>query len=91
MTEVGVDTLREYLANYLQRASEGERIVITDHGRSIALLIPMVGSESETARRAWELVERGAARWRGSKPRGSHPRPRNRGKSASDMVLEDRR
>ncbi|HKH43211.1 MAG TPA: type II toxin-antitoxin system prevent-host-death family antitoxin [Thermoanaerobaculia bacterium] len=41
MTEVGDETLRKYLADYLKRAREGERIVITDHGRSIALLIPM--------------------------------------------------
>lgn len=68
MTEVGVETLKEHLADYLKRAREGERIVITENGRSVALLIPLEGNE--TVRRQ---------------------RPRNRGKLASDMVLEDRR
>lgn len=89
MTEVGIETLQENLADYLKRAREGERIVITENGRSIAVLVPM--EENESVRRAWKLVESGAARWSGGKPKGAHPRPRNRGKSASDMVLEDRR
>lgn len=46
---------------------------------------------SRTAKRAWRLVESGIASWKGGKPRGSHPRPRIKGKSLSDMVLEDRR
>jgi prevent-host-death family protein len=89
MTEVDIKTLREHLADYLKRVREGERIVIIEDGRSIALLTST--EENGTVRRAWELVESGAAHWRGGKPKGSHPRPRNRGKSASDMVLEDRR
>jgi prevent-host-death family protein len=89
MTEVGIESLQEHLADYLKRAREGERIVINENGRSIALLIPM--EESETTRRAWELVESGAAYWNGGKPKGAHPRPRTRGKSASDIVLEERR
>jgi len=89
MTEVGIETLKDHLADYLKRVQGGERIVITEHGHSIALLISLEGNE--TARRAWKLVESGAASWRGGKPSGSHQRPRNRGKSASDIVLEDRR
>jgi len=89
MTEVGVETLKDHLADYLKRVQDGERILITEHGHSIALLISTEGNA--TARRAWKLVESGAASWRGGKPSGSHQRPRNRGKSASDIVLEDRR
>jgi prevent-host-death family protein len=89
MTEVGIETLREHLTDYLKLAQEGERIVVTENGRSVALLIPLEGNE--TVRRAWKLVESGAASWRGGKPSGSRQRPRNRGKLASDMVLEDRR
>jgi prevent-host-death family protein len=89
MTEVGVETLKDRLGDYLNRAREGERILITERGCSIALLIPIEGNEP--ARRAWELVETGAASWSGGKPAGSRERPRNRGKSASAIVLEDRR
>lgn len=89
MTKVGVDTLKDHLGDYLRRAQGGERIVITEQGRSVALLIPL--DENSSAKRAWELVEAGAAEWGGGKPVGSRRRPRTRGKSASDIVLEDRR
>ena len=89
MTEVGVETLKDQLGDYLRRARGGERIVITEQGRSVALLIPL--DENASAKRAWELVEAGAAEWSGGKPAGSRRRPRTRGKSASAVVLEDRR
>lgn len=90
MTEVGIETLREHLAEYLARVEQGERIVITEDGRSVALLSPP--EESEVAKRAWKLVESGVASWSGGKPVGAHPRPRPRGgKTASAIVLEDRR
>jgi len=89
MTKVGVDTLRVQLDDYLKRAGEGERILITERGHSIALLIPI--DSSEPVRRAWDLVESGVATWSGGKPAGSRQRPRIRGRSASDIVLEDRR
>ena len=88
MTEVGVETLKDRLGEYLKRAREGERILITERGQSIALLIPTEASESE--KRAWDLVESGAASWKGGKPEGSRPRPRAKGKNASAIVLEDR-
>lgn len=89
MTEVGVETLKDHLGDYLQRARGGERIVITEHGRSVALLIPL--EENASAKQAWKLVEAGAAEWSGGKPAGSRRRPRTRGTSASAIVLEDRR
>lgn len=90
MLEVGVETLKDHLGDYLRRARGGERIVITEHGHSVALLIAL--EESASAKRAWELVEAGAAAWSGGKPAGASRRPRARGdKSASAIVLEDRR
>ena len=90
MTEVGIEALREQLADYLARAEQGERIAVTEGGRPIALLSPV--AESEAVKRAWRLVEAGTASWGGGKPKGSHPRPRvEGGMSASDIVLEDRR
>jgi prevent-host-death family protein len=88
-TEVGVEALKDHLGDYLTRARKGERIVITEHGRSVALLISLEGNDA--ARRVLDLVENGAASWRGGKPAGSSRRPRARGKSASAIVLEDRR
>jgi prevent-host-death family protein len=89
MEEVGIETLKARLSEYLERARRGERIVITEGGRSIALLSP--GEESTVERRAWELVRTGAASWSGGKPQGSRQRPKLPGNSASDIVLENRR
>jgi prevent-host-death family protein len=87
MTKVGVDTLKDHLGDYLKLAKAGERIVVTEEGRSVAMLVSL----SRSAQRAWELVEAGAADWSGGKPVGASQKPRSRGKSASDIVLEDRR
>lgn len=89
MKEVAVATLRAQLSDYLQRAAQGEQILITEDGRDVALLAPMEPSAPE--RRAWGLVQAGAASWSGGKPRGSRRRPKLSGTSASDAVLEDRR
>jgi len=45
MTEIGVEILRARLSEYLERAREGERILITERGRSIALLSPIEAGE----------------------------------------------
>jgi prevent-host-death family protein len=89
MMEVGLEALKDRLGDYVKRARKGERILITEGGRSVALLIPIEASEA--ARRAWDLVATGAANWSGGKPAGSHPWPRARVGSASAFVLEDRR
>jgi prevent-host-death family protein len=89
MTEAPIETLKERLDEYLERARQGERIFITEQGRPVAQLIP--GEESRVIQRAWELVKAGGAHWAGGKPEISRQRPRLRGdKSASDIVLEDR-
>ncbi len=89
MTEVGIETLKARLSDYLKLAQEGERVLITEHGRSIAVLAPIEGNDS--VRGVWKLVESGVASWSGGKPEGSRQKPKVRGKSASAIVLEDRR
>lgn len=37
--EVGVTALRSHLKNWLDRAAQGEEIIITDHGVPVARLI----------------------------------------------------
>ncbi|HVT19703.1 MAG TPA: type II toxin-antitoxin system prevent-host-death family antitoxin [Thermoanaerobaculia bacterium] len=89
MTEVGVKVLKDRLSQYLRRAREGERIVVTERGKPIALLSPIV--EGPDTRLAWKLVRKGVASWAGGKPKGSEKPPRVRGKSAAEMIVEDRR
>lgn len=89
MTEVGVKTLKDQLSSYLRLANGGERIVVTDRGRPIALLTSI--ATDDEAREAWKLVEAGGASWDGGKPKGSAKPPRICGKTAAEMVVEDRR
>jgi prevent-host-death family protein len=89
MTTVGVKALKDKLSNYLRRANRGERVVVTDRGRPLALLSPV--EESSELRLANRLVAAGVASWGGGKPVGSKRPPRSRGKTVADAVLEDRR
>ena len=47
--------------------------------------------ESAALRFAWELVRSGAAHWQGGKPKGSARPVVVKGKSAAEVVREDRR
>jgi prevent-host-death family protein len=53
--EVGVRELKDHLSRYLAQANAGAEIVVTDHGRPIARLMPI----DERARMLQELVARG--------------------------------
>jgi prevent-host-death family protein len=89
MDEVGVKALKDHLSEYLRRAHAGERILITDRGAPLAVLVPV--EESAAVRFGWDLVRSGAASWQGGKPRGSARPAAAKGRLASDVVLEDRR
>ena len=39
--EVGIRELRQDLSRYLQRVRQGERLVVTDRNRPVALLTPL--------------------------------------------------
>jgi prevent-host-death family protein len=43
MTEVGVHELHDHLSAYLRRVQDGERIVVTNRGHRVALLLPTTG------------------------------------------------
>jgi prevent-host-death family protein len=89
MTKVGVKLLKDSLSEHIRRVQEGERIVVTDRGRPVALLVPV--EEAAGSRGAWALVESGAASWVGGKPAGSTSPPRLEKGRAAAIVLEDRR
>ena len=89
MQTVGVRDLKARLSHHLDRVRAGQRLVVTEHGRPVASIQPMEQSaDTEWIRR---LVAAGRASWSGGKPKGT-PRPivAKPGKSASDMVIEDR-
>jgi prevent-host-death family protein len=43
--KVGVRELRNNLSRYLERVQAGDEVVVTDHGREIARVVPIAGDE----------------------------------------------
>jgi antitoxin (DNA-binding transcriptional repressor) of toxin-antitoxin stability system len=90
MTTVRVRDLEANLSRHLNRVRAGARLLVTDRGRAIAMIVPVVQQPD----RAWlhRLVAEGKVHWNGQKStlpaRGVWQKP---GTLASDMVLDDRR
>ena len=91
MTHVGISALRDHLGKYLHLARGGEKVVVTDQGRPVAVLTGI--EEDQEIRQAWDLVDAGLADWNGAKPMGSKKpvKLRGGGKSAAEIVIQDRR
>lgn len=85
--EVGIRELKNGLSSYLKRVQKGESVVVTDHGRAVARIVP-VGLPEQLER----LVSEGRLTWSGRKfrPPSKVPRPKS-GVPVSDYVAEDRR
>ncbi|MBI3014927.1 MAG: type II toxin-antitoxin system prevent-host-death family antitoxin [Candidatus Tectomicrobia bacterium] len=89
MITVGIRQLRDRLSHYLRRVKAGERLVITERGKSVAVLSPSAGNATD--QRVEAMLREGLACWGGGKPRGS-PRPaRVKGPSVAQAVIEGRR
>jgi len=89
MQAVGIRHLKAHLSACLKRVAAGERLTVTDRGRAVAVLIPAEPAPDV----GWlhEMVADGRAEWSGGRPAGLTRRVPSRGKSASRMVLDDRR
>lgn len=89
MVAVGIRELKNRLSQYLKRVGTGERLVVTERGRPVAVISPP--SVTLADRRLDAMLREGVARWGGGKPRGaSHP-TRIKGPSVAQAVIEDRR
>jgi prevent-host-death family protein len=89
MKTVGVRELKTNLSRYLARVKSGERIIVTDRKREVAVITP-IGKETDEEM-VLQLIQRGIAHWSGGKPLGMQSRIPSRGKSVSDAILEGRR
>jgi prevent-host-death family protein len=89
MVEAGVRKVKNHLSEYLRKVRGGERIVITDRGRPVAVLVGV--AEAESHETAWAIVDRGLGEWSGGKPRGASRPSRIEGRRAEEIVREDRR
>jgi len=88
LKSVGIRELKRGMSGYLREIRAGEKVLITDRKKQIAIISSMEGGQE--ADRLRNLVGKGIIYWAESKPAKSVPRVRSR-KSVSDAVLEDRR
>ena len=86
MVSVGIRELKAHLSEYVDKAADGESVIITLRGREVATLAPLDPDRAM----AHSLVAAGKAQWSGGKPTGVQGVPVT-GSPASDAILEDRR
>jgi len=89
MKTVGVKDVKNRLSHYLREVKKGGKIIVTERNQAIAAIIPVGRSGEDT--RLMAFVREGFASWRGGKPEGSARPAVVKGKTVSDIVLEDRR
>ncbi|MBI5380155.1 MAG: type II toxin-antitoxin system prevent-host-death family antitoxin [Nitrospirae bacterium] len=89
MKTAGIKELKNRLSYYLREVKRGEKILITEREQVIATITPVERATEDT--RLLSLVKEGFAVWRGGKPAGSRTPVKIKGKTVSEMVLEDRR
>jgi prevent-host-death family protein len=88
MTTVAIRELKNRLSEYLRKVKAGERIVITERGRAVAMISAAqfpIDDEIEA------MVRERAARWSGGKPRGAKRPVKIKGPTVAQAVIEDRR
>jgi len=89
METVGIRELKTHLSRHLKRVRAGTRLLVTERGRSIATINPV--DTPAAVDWAHQLVAEGHASWNGGKPAGAKRPAQTRGKTASSIVIEDRR
>ena len=89
MDTVGVRELKTHLSRYLKGVRRGAQLLVTDRGRSIATISPVDAPADVDW--AHQLVAQGHAHWNGGKPAGAGRPAKATRRTASSIVLEDRR
>ncbi len=90
MATVGIRELKEHLSRYIARVKRGERILISDRGKPVALISPAGATEPDDDRMA-ALIRDGSVSWGGGKPKGLNPPVRLlSGPPISKTILDDR-
>ncbi len=84
--EVGIRALKNALSRYLAAVRDGHELIVTDHGRPVARIVPVAHSLDRLA----ELVAEGKVRPARPSPRPT-PTPRRIKGTVSDLVAEQRR
>ena len=83
---IGIKELKSRLSEFVGRAREGERFVVTDRGEPVAELSPLSRERQILAK----LSREGELDWHGGKPKGLRG-VEVRGEPVSETVIRDRR
>ena len=89
METVGVRELKNNLSKYLKIVKSGEKIIVTERRKQVAVIMPL-GLDTEEEK-ILQMAQKGIASWSGAKPTGMINRIKSRGKSVSEAIIEDRR
>ncbi len=85
---VGVRDLKARLSEYLRQVSQGQTVIITDHGRPVGRLSPVDQPINE---RLQALQAAGLVAWNGEKLKPVRPVAVNRGdRQVADLLVEMR-
>lgn len=86
MATVGIRELKNRLSDYLDRVQAGERVIVTERGRPVAIVIPV-----STDERVQTLLSERLVRWGGGKPQGGRRPPKVKARqSVAKAVLQSR-
>lgn len=92
MLAIGIAGLKTNLRKYIARVKKGEAIIITDHGKPVARLVPEEPQDKPLQQKLQGLARVGAVLLPEGVPSKSLRKPPAiRGKIVSEMVIEDRR
>ncbi len=89
MERIGIRDLKENMSRYMKKIKTGEKIIVTDRKKEVAIIMPLGQKTGEDD--LYQLIQSGAASWSGGVPEGMPTRIISKGKSVSSAVVEDRR
>ncbi len=89
MISAGIKDLKNKLSYYMREVKKGEKVMVTEREKIIATIVPM--DRPDVDNKLLSLVKEGFAVWKGGKPAGCKTPVKIKGKTVSEIVLEDRR
>ncbi len=89
---IGIRELKSKLSECVREVKAGGTIVVTEHGRAVARIIPDAAPDATSVReRMLALAKAGVILWNGKRLPPAKPVAGLRGKrTASDIVIENR-
>jgi prevent-host-death family protein len=86
--QVGIRELKTHLSRWVQEVKQGSTVVVTEHGRPVARLVPEPASFDD---RVHALRASGLVQWSGRRLGKPAPRVPLRGRaSVAELLIEDR-